>query len=127
MLMLQQNITLYDGRGAPLSLNIIVVGCGIGGLAAAFTLSKAGHHVTILESASAIGEVGAGIQVTPNLSRLLIRWGLGPALDRTGVKPDAIVFRRCEVSGTSTVSHWFTLIRLHGRKGWIYPMEDYGS
>lgn len=38
--------------------------------------------------------MGAGIQVTPNLSRLLLRWGLGPQLERLAVLPDAIVFRR---------------------------------
>lgn len=68
----------------------------MGGLAAAFALAKAGHRVHLLESAPAIGEVGAGIQVTPNLSRLLSRWGLRPILDAVGVKPDAIVFRRCQ-------------------------------
>ena len=67
----------------------------MGGLAAAFTLAKAGHRVTLIESAPAIGEVGAGIQVTPNVSRLLWRWGLGPTLERLAVRPDAIVFRRC--------------------------------
>lgn len=70
----------------------------MGGLASAFTLAQGGHRVTLLESAPAIAEVGAGIQITPNLSRLLIRWGLRDVLDRVGVKPDAIVFRRCQFS-----------------------------
>jgi salicylate hydroxylase len=91
-----QHVNLYGGRRASLSLNIHVVGCGLGGLAAAFTLAKAGHRITIIESAPAIGEVGAGIQVTPNLSRLLIRWGLKEQLESIAVRPDAIVFRRCE-------------------------------
>lgn len=87
---------LYGGRTAPLSLNVVVVGCGLGGLAAAYALAKAGHQVTILEDAPAIGEVGAGIQVSPNLSRLLIRWGLGDALSNIAVLPEALEFRRCE-------------------------------
>ena len=91
-----QTVTLYGGRSAPLRLSILIVGCGLGGLAAAFSLSKAGHHVTILESAPALGDVGAGIQVTPNVSRQLTRWGLGPSLACSAVKPEAFVFRRCE-------------------------------
>src|SRR5882724_4057389 len=100
-------VTLYSGRCAPLKLNILIVGCGLGGLAAAFTLSKAGHHVTILESAQALGEVGAGIQLSPNVSRLLIRWGLGPAIERNGVKPNAIVFRRCETIHIDPLTSFF--------------------
>ncbi len=91
-----QNISLYDGRKASLPLNVIIIGCGLGGLAAAFALGKAGHRVKIIESAPQIGEVGAGIQVTPNLSRILIRWGLGEHLKNIAVLPEAIALRRCE-------------------------------
>ena len=88
------NTTLYNGRKASHQLHILVVGCGMGGLAAAHCLGKAGHKVTLFEAASAIGEVGAGIQVTPNISRLLRRWGAGLALEAVGVRPEAIVLRR---------------------------------
>jgi salicylate hydroxylase len=91
-----KQVTLHAGRRASLPLHILIVGCGLGGLAAAFTLAKAGHRITLIESAPVIGEVGAGIQLTPNLSRLLVRWGLKEKLERIAVKPDAIVFRRCE-------------------------------
>lgn len=101
-----QKVTLYDGRRAGLSLDILIIGCGIGGLAAAHALAHAGHKVTIVESATKIGEVGAGIQVTPNLSRLLIRWGLGEQLERTAVRPEAIAFRRC----TYTYSNYAVII-----------------
>ncbi|KAG8931267.1 hypothetical protein FRC03_011366 [Tulasnella sp. 419] len=90
------NVTLFDGRQASCKLNVTVVGCGLGGLAAAYTIAKAGHNVTILEDAKAIGEVGAGIQVSPNLSRLLIRWGLGEALEKVAVLPEGLEFRRWE-------------------------------
>ncbi|KAH8116622.1 FAD/NAD-binding domain-containing protein [Phellopilus nigrolimitatus] len=89
-----ENLTLFSGRKAPLPLDVIIIGCGLGGLAAAHTLGHAGHRVTIVESAPAIGEIGAGIQVTPNVSRLLIRWGLGPHLKKIAVKPEAIALRR---------------------------------
>jgi salicylate hydroxylase len=87
---------LYDGRKASYQLHIVIVGCGLGGIAAAHTLTQAGHKVTLLEQASAIGEVGAGIQVSPNVSKLLIRWGLGDHLARLGVVPEGMSFRKCE-------------------------------
>ncbi|EJD02574.1 FAD/NAD-binding domain-containing protein [Fomitiporia mediterranea MF3/22] len=85
---------MVASTNAPLTLDIIIIGCGLGGLAAAHALGQAGHRVTIVESAPAIGEVGAGIQVTPNVSRLLIRWGVGGQLKKVAVKPQAIAFRR---------------------------------
>ncbi|KAJ6588589.1 hypothetical protein B0H19DRAFT_1100201 [Mycena capillaripes] len=81
-------------RPALIPLHFIIVGCGLGGLAAAHCLGKAGHTVTVFESASSIGDVGAGIQISPNLSRLLIRWGLGNELRQASVKPQSITFRR---------------------------------
>ncbi|EJD00227.1 FAD/NAD-binding domain-containing protein [Fomitiporia mediterranea MF3/22] len=73
-----------------LRLHVIIVGCGVGGLSAAHCLSQAGHSVTVVESAHAFREVGTGIQISPNASRLLARWGLGDKLDELGVKPDGI-------------------------------------
>ncbi|TCD67710.1 hypothetical protein EIP91_012007 [Steccherinum ochraceum] len=89
-----QNFNLSDSRKAPLSLNIVIVGCGIGGLAAAHCLTQAGHKVTMYESASFVGEVGAGIQVSPNVTRLLIRWGVEEQLKKIAVRPESVVFRR---------------------------------
>jgi len=73
---------------------IAIVGGGIGGLAAALSLLYAGLDVQVYEQAPALGEVGAGIQISPNASRLLHRLGLGPALDRTGVRPVGVHQRR---------------------------------
>ena len=86
--------SIYGSRKASLTLDIIVVGCGLGGLAAAFCLTQAGHRVTIVESSSVIGDVGAGISSSPNSSRLLLRWGLGKHLDEIAVKPESFTLRR---------------------------------
>ncbi len=56
-------------------LRIGVVGAGIGGLAAALDLARRGNEVTVFERASAFGEVGAGIQVSPNAARVLHQLG----------------------------------------------------
>jgi salicylate hydroxylase len=68
-------------------LKISVIGGGIGGLAAALTLLRAGHDVDVFEQAASIGEIGAGIQISPNASRLLHRLGLAEAMSKSGVKP----------------------------------------
>jgi salicylate hydroxylase len=75
-------------------MKIAIIGGGIGGLSAALHLLKAGLDVDVYEQAASIGEIGAGIQISPNASRLLIRLGLKPDLDRAGVRPLAVHQRR---------------------------------
>ncbi|WP_063043441.1 FAD-dependent oxidoreductase [Nocardia pseudovaccinii] len=72
---------------------IVVVGGGIGGIAAALALATKGAEVTVLEQAPEFGEVGAGLQIGPHGSRILSKWGLlEPAL-AMGVLPKNLVFR----------------------------------
>src|SRR5215475_5276785 len=75
-------------------MRIAVIGGGIGGLSAALHLRQAGFDVHVYEQAPRIGEIGAGIQISPNASRLLIRLGLRSAMDRVGVRPAAFQRRR---------------------------------
>ena len=69
--------------------NIVIVGGGIGGLFAANALVNYGVRVSVYEQAPALGEVGAGVYITPNSARQLQRVGLGPAVDRWGAKVTA--------------------------------------
>ena len=61
---------------APFQLDVVIVGAGLAGLAASIACAISGHHVTVLEGAKALTEIGAGLQITPNASRLLHRWGV---------------------------------------------------
>lgn len=57
-------------------LDIIVVGAGLSGLAASIQCALSGHRVTVLEGAKELAEIGAGLQLTPNATRLLQSWGV---------------------------------------------------
>ena len=64
------------------SKKILVAGAGIGGLTAALACLKRGFDVEVYEQASALKEVGAGLQLSPNGNRALYELGLGDALQR---------------------------------------------
>jgi salicylate hydroxylase len=72
------------------SRTIIVAGAGIGGLTAALALARQGFRVIVLEKAERLEEAGAGVQLSPNASRVLIELGLQPRLAARAVQPDAI-------------------------------------
>src|SRR5882762_9319879 len=77
-----------------MTLRIAVVGGGIGGLSAALSLLQAGFDVHVYEQARELSEIGAGIQISPNASRLLHRLGLKAAMDAVGVRPGGVRQRR---------------------------------
>jgi salicylate hydroxylase len=72
----------------------IIAGAGIGGLAAAIALSQAGFNVTLYERSGALEEFGAGLQLTPNATRILDRLGLLDQVRQCASKPDALVALR---------------------------------
>ena len=69
---------------------IVVAGGGIGGLAAALALARQGARVQVLEQAAELSEVGAGIQLGPNVTRILQGWGLADALREVACWPQAL-------------------------------------
>jgi salicylate hydroxylase len=89
-------------------LHALVIGAGIGGTAAAIALRRAGLDVSLFEQTTVQREVGAGIQISPNASQLLGRYGLGDAMARAAVRPSAVVFRRWQdghVLGREELGH----------------------
>src|SRR5262249_52580958 len=68
----------------------IIAGAGIGGLTAALAIARHGFSVTIFDQAQRLEEIGAGIQLSPNASRILIALGLGEQLRRHVVAPEEL-------------------------------------
>jgi salicylate hydroxylase len=75
-------------------MDILIIGAGLGGLAAAAVLQQQGHHVRVVEQAAQLGEVGAGIQMSANAMKVLDRIGLRAELEPVAVRPLAFEFRR---------------------------------
>src|SRR5437868_5300992 len=71
---------------------IVIVGGGIGGLAAALGVARQGHRVVVLERADRFGEIGAGIQLAPNGIHALERLGLGEQVRARAVNVDELRF-----------------------------------
>lgn len=76
---------------------VAIIGAGLGGLTLALALARMGREVAVFEQAAVLGEVGAGITLSPNSSRVLQHLGLGPELERLGVSP-----------GKQWTQHWQT-------------------
>ncbi|MDG1114469.1 MAG: FAD-dependent monooxygenase [Pseudomonadales bacterium] len=83
-------------------LNVLIVGAGIGGLTHALCMSRAGHRVTILEANPSVEFLGAGVQISPNATKVLQSIGLGQELARMATVPEYATFR-----------HWRTGARIH--------------
>jgi salicylate hydroxylase len=78
---------------------IVVAGAGIGGLTAALALAAKGFRVVVMEKAERLEEAGAGIQVSPNASRVLVDLGLKPRLSGRAVTPESINIMSARAGG----------------------------
>ena len=70
---------------------ILIAGGGLGGLAAALALARKGRRVRVLEKATEFGEIGYGIQMGPNIHRVMQSLGVMDALEKTAFFTDALV------------------------------------
>jgi salicylate hydroxylase len=75
-------------------VDVVICGAGIGGLATAAALRAQGISTTVLEQAPALGEIGAGLQLGPNATRVLMHLGLDEAMDRISLEVQETVNRR---------------------------------
>ena len=84
----------------------VVVGAGIGGLTAAIALARAGLAVQVVEQAKKLKEVGAGLQLTPNATRILRDFGLLGRLEQVAVAPRSLDVRDGRSGATLTRAHY---------------------
>src|SRR3569832_1968883 len=73
--------------------HFLIAGGGIGGLAAAYVRARDGHKVTVLEQQAQFGEIGAGIQLGPNIFRMFEYLGLTEAIGEVAFFPPAMGMR----------------------------------
>ena len=69
---------------------VLIAGGGIAGVAAGFAAARAGWQATVFERAAEFSEVGAGVQLGPNVTRILQAWGLGDAINECAAFPSGL-------------------------------------
>ncbi|KAK7981386.1 FAD binding domain-containing protein [Apiospora saccharicola] len=75
-------------------LHVIVVGAGLGGLAAAISIAQSGSRVNVFDAAKELQEIGAGLQLTPNSTKILQRWDLPDTLWEAAAEPSSLTVHR---------------------------------
>src|SRR5215472_1236631 len=89
-------VRLRAGRRLSGARTIAVAGAGIGGLTAALALAARGFRVALFDRAARLEETGAGIQLSPNATRILDGLGLRARLLPSVVAPDAVMIRTAQ-------------------------------
>ncbi|TLS48150.1 FAD-binding protein [Streptomyces montanus] len=94
--------------------DVLVIGGGIGGLSAALALTRTGLRVRLYERAAEFGEVGAGLQIAPNCTRILDDYGLLDEATSLGVRPEHMVMKDAVDAGELTRLDLTDLQRRYG-------------
>jgi salicylate hydroxylase len=106
-------------------LNIGIVGAGIGGLTAALALLKEGHRVTVLEQAPQLGEVGAGLSLSPTAVHALNYVGLRDTLETKAYKPeDQCVRHFKDGEPLAWINRGQSLIEQYGERYYLIHRAD---
>ena len=87
-------------RDKQYGMKVLIAGAGIGGITAALCCLHFGHEVTVLEQATELGEVGAGIQLPPNAMKVFEALGIDTLLTENAFQPEALE-ARMGISGRS--------------------------
>jgi salicylate hydroxylase len=104
---------------------IAIAGSGIGGLTAALALAARGFRVVILERTERLEEAGAGLQLSPNASRILIGLGLEPRLAPRVLAPDSISIRTARTGDeTGRIPLGAAAAARYGAPYWIVHRAD---
>jgi len=107
------------------SRTIVIAGAGIGGLTAALALTRAGFRAVVLEQAARLEETGAGIQLSPNATRVLFDLGLGERLRPLAVAPEAIrVVNGASGRDIVRVPLGLTAAQRYGAPYWVIHRAD---
>ena len=104
--------------------DVIVVGGGIGGLSAAYALARKGFSIRVLERAGQFGEVGAGIQIAPNCTRILDEYGLLDEAEKLGVLPGNMVMKDALDGSELTCLDLADLARRYGSPYMVIHRSD---
>ena len=96
--------------------HVLIIGAGIGGLTAALSLQRHGFRVSVYEQASKLGEVGAGLIVTPNAMHALYFLGVGDAIAAAS-----------NLSAELQIRHYQTGKVLHRKPAGDFYMSKYGA
>ncbi|MGH6859391.1 MAG: FAD-dependent monooxygenase [Phyllobacterium sp.] len=104
-------------RRLPNPDQVIIAGAGIAGLTLALALSAKGIKVQLFEKSDSLAEIGAGVQLSPNATRLLDRLGVLEGLRRTCVEPQAV----CLQDGRSGAALLHLPIGAQARQRWGAP------
>jgi len=106
------------------SRNVLIAGAGIGGLSAALMLARSGFRVTLLEQAERLEETGAGIQLSPNSTRILIALGLGERLRADVFEPQAVAIKTATGSTLARIPLGEEAERRYGAPYWSIHRAD---
>ena len=117
-------MTSLDPAPRPTTRTALIVGAGIGGLAAALALRRAGWHVRVFERAATPRELGFALMLAPNARAALEEIGVGDAVTRAAVpmqraeirRPDGLVLRRFDLAAAVDDQRPLVVLRpvLHG-------------
>ncbi|KAF7335442.1 6-hydroxynicotinate 3-monooxygenase [Mycena venus] len=93
---------------AALTIDFLIIGAGVSGLACAMALRRVGHRVVVLEREKKIGEsdVGRGVRLPPNLSKILYHWNLQPEVYSVAAKSKQILISRMETGTRLGMHYW---------------------